>query len=1151
MKHVRRRTTAVLVAAALTTTTAPFVAASAEGAGRDDGDAACAPVAAASSLDEAFDAAGDLTGVPSTLLKAVSYLESRWDQHGGRPSVEGGYGLFNLNAAGYPANPPASGGPTAGGSVTDHRAAARDGLPGDHTPTGHGAPGERHAAPPPGTPHHTTAVTPGGSPLGGAVALGSELARAASLAGIPVADVQRDQRANLCAGATLLASYQIQAVDDGVAAPESMPRPGHEAHRTTQGPPAAAVAEWEVAVSRMNDSETFSDQVYDVLRSGAAEVTPDGETVILEGDPSVVVPETDSTDSAAGKRMSGSTTAPAVEPDCPDTVDCEWLPAPYEKHDPDAPGDTTDYGNHDQAERTGADGPSLDYIVIHDTEGSYQSSVNLVLDPEYLGWHYTIRSEDGHVAHHVDNADVGWHAGNWYMNMHSIGIEHEGFAGTAGWYTEAMYRSSAELVKYLAQRYDIPLDRAHVIGHDQIPGILEGYTQNVHWDPGPYWDWDHYFELLGAPIGGDRPATTDVSPGDVVEVRTGYADNPQEVTGCGVASPGSGPCAEGAGTNFLYLRQAPSSGAPLARDPGWKPDGTDGTTYASDISARVQSGHKLVVDEVDGEWLGVWWAGAKAWLHNPASRPVVVPTTAQTVTVADDTPAPVYGRAYPEPEAYTSYPGIPVQTIGALEYEIGVGQRYAVSDDDVVTDYYRATTFDGTGQDDRTDVRGESRYYQVWLAHRQFFVSADDVELHEAADTPGDGDGDPGDDDRITTTHWSGTKGLAEGTKENLRPGKGGSLRIHGAGPVVEYTDPHGNGDPVRYETGTWTSPVVEPGYRVDESVTSWNATTPTGTWVEVEFRGRKDDGTWTKWFVMGRWASGSDHTPDDGTVGDIHRTSVDGQHDDDAYLFTDTYVARTGHEPTAFQTRVTLYRPAGSRVTPRLSSVSTLTNEYLPDGRYEGTSEFTLDRAVELDVPPYSQLTHIGEYPEFGGGGQVWCSPTSTTMVMYSYGRKHEVPEELLDDIEAPAGDPQVAYAAINAWDYAYEGAGNWPFNTAYAHRFGLESFVTRLRSLAEAEKFVAAGIPLVVSVNFTEEEMPEAGYGTDGHLLTIVGFTEDGDPVVNDPNKDTNEQVRSVYTRENFERVWQTSTDGLTYVLHPREVKLPPNVPGATPNW
>lgn len=400
---------------------------------------------------------------------------------------------------------------------------------------------------------------------------------------------------------------------------------------------------------------------------------------------------------------------------------------------------------------------------------------------------------------------------------------------------------------------------------------------------------------------------------------------------------------------------------------------------------------------------------------------------------------------------------------------------------------------------------------------------------------------------RITVTRWDGTADLRRGSTEALQPGAGGALRLRdGATTVREYTDPFGDGTPRTYEQGTWTSPVVETGYPVDESVTSWNVGTPTGTWVEVEFRGRTADGTWTKWFVMGRWTAGDDHA-----AGDIHRTSVPGQDNADARLATDTYVARTGREPVAFQTRVHLLRPVGSDASPSLRSVTTMTNEHLSDTAYPGTSAFTLGRHVELDVPGYSQLVHTGEYPQYGGGGEVWCSPTSSTMVQYSYGPRHAVPDTELAGVEAPHGDPQVGYAAIHTWDHAYAGAGNWPFNAAYAHRFGLQAFVTRLRSLAEAERFVAAGIPLVLSGSWTREEMPEAGYGTGGHLLVLVGFTADGDPIINDPNKPTDADVRVVYTRENFERVWQTSNDGVAYVIHPHEVRLPATVPGATPNW
>jgi hypothetical protein len=39
----------------------------------------------------------------------------------------------------------------------------------------------------------------------------------------------------------------------------------------------------------------------------------------------------------------------------------------------------------------------------------------------------------------------------------------------SSWYTEAMYRSSARLVAYLCNKYCIPRNRSHVIGHNEVP----------------------------------------------------------------------------------------------------------------------------------------------------------------------------------------------------------------------------------------------------------------------------------------------------------------------------------------------------------------------------------------------------------------------------------------------------------------------------------------------------------------------------------------------------------------------------------------------------------------------------------------------------------------------------------------------------------
>nr|MBA2697850.1 C39 family peptidase [Nocardioidaceae bacterium] len=104
----------------------------------------------------------------------------------------------------------------------------------------------------------------------------------------------------------------------------------------------------------------------------------------------------------------------------------------------------------------------------------------------------------------------------------------------------------------------------------------------------------------------------------------------------------------------------------------------------------------------------------------------------------------------------------------------------------------------------------------------------------------------------------------------------------------------------------------------------------------------------------------------------------------------------------------------------------------------------------------------------------------------------------------------------------------------------------------LTEAEQFIKAGIPLIVSVSFKKSELDGAGYGTNGHLMVIVGFTNNGDVVVNDPASHliaSNDQVRTVYDRTQFENVWVPHSGGITYVIHPTSVPLPTRP--AEANW
>lgn len=336
------------------------------------------------------------------------------------------------------------------------------------------------------------------------------------------------------------------------------------------------------------------------------------------------------------------------------------------------------------------------------------------------------------------------------------------------------------------------------------------------------------------------------------------------------------------------------------------------------------------------------------------------------------------------------------------------------------------------------------------------------------------------------------------------------------------------------WERGSWTSPWATPGFAFTELVPSWEARTPVGTFVRVQVRGRASDGSVSSWDSLGRWASHD---------ADVRRSSQGGQPDDLGTVATDTWkVAGL----TGWQVRVTLLREAGSSATPRLDAVGAMVSR-LPATAGVSTSAPGVARGTVLAVPTFSQMAHEGHYPQWGGGGQAWCSPTSLAMVLRYYGALPSKAETAwVGDHEARVVD----HLARMTYDYGYRGTGNWPFNTAYAATRVQQAFVTRFASLRDVERFVAAGIPVVTSITFATGELRNAPIGgTNGHLLVVVGFTETGDVVVNDPAADPREgeSVRRVYDRGQFEDVWLRrgtsagGSGGLAYVVRDADHPLP----------
>jgi N-acetyl-anhydromuramyl-L-alanine amidase AmpD len=569
-----------------------------------------------------FAAAAREFAVPEALLLGYSHALTGWQDHGGLPSAQGGYGPMHLTAP---------------------DAVAASGRGGARSP----AATERRRT----DPAHNT------------------LARAAALVGQPAARLRTDLTQNVRGGAALLAD---------------------EARRAGLRP--ATLADWYPVVVRLSGgsgSSTLADDVFETLRTGTADAR-----LRLAAQPGVAVPRRPATTGQA---------------ECPADLACTFVPAAYAWNNT---ADANDYGNYDPANRP-ADGNRIRYIVIHDTEGSFDSTVQSFQNPyAYTSAHYVIRSSDGAVTQMVHTKDVAWHAGNWTVNTESIGIEHEGFAvDGATWYTDAMYRSSAKLVRYLAHRYHIPIDRQHILGHDDVAN--DNHYADSHWDPGPFWDWDRYLSLVR---GGAEPNTA----GRLVTVRPRFSTNRPPLKYCDSTGCRDLPAQP---ANAVLLRTAPRDDAPLLTDPVLG----GGTNDIADWSDKAVTGRRYAVAGRSGDWTAIWYGGQRAWLHTAD----LCAAGGTTVAPKPGLQVPVFAAALPEPSEWP--PGTPAgqpSTPPAMNplYTISGDQRYQLADTQRAGYYY--ARFDGADVPlNHTMIVGAQTYYRISFNHRYLYVRASDVTL--------------------------------------------------------------------------------------------------------------------------------------------------------------------------------------------------------------------------------------------------------------------------------------------------------------------------------------------------------------------------------------------------------------------------------------
>jgi len=283
-------------------------------------------------------------------------------------------------------------------------------------------------------------------------------------------------------------------------------------------------------------------------------------------------------------------------------------------------------------------------------------------------------------------------------------------------------------------------------------------------------------------------------------------------------------------------------------------------------------------------------------------------------------------------------------------------------------------------------------------------------------------------------------------------------------------------------QSGTITSGEIATPFAFDTLVPSWNATAPTGTSLRCEIRVRAN-GTRSGWYVLGNWSASQ-------------RGSVSNQRDSIGSVDVDTL--KLNLPAQAFQYRFTLIS-ADPKQTPSLRLVA-VNYASLRDGLRGPAVSPAPGWFRDLPVPVQSQLLQTANL--------AWdvCSPTSLAMVLQYW--------------KIPASVPEVISGVRDQTNGIY---GNWPFNTAFAGRQGLEAYVNRFTSMVELQNEIAASRPVVTSIRFAAGELANAPItSTSGHLLVVRGFTANGDVIVNDPVAPNLAEVRRVYQRAQFANVW-----------------------------
>jgi N-acetylmuramoyl-L-alanine amidase-like protein len=554
--------------------------------------------------NDSFKQGSSESGVPVALLQALCYMEGRLSNHGGTPSIDGGYGCLHL--------------------VKNKRANTLD--------------------------------------------------QAASHLGVTPQQLQTDLPTNIRGGAAVLHDEAI-----GLSSTHALP--------ATLGDWYGAVAVYSHASTR-STALMYADALYKILNSGFSASTDGGETVSLA--PQSVRPNRTSASAlkTADALPQGCATDNKV--DYAGAVDCIVMPSVFDCNLVTSTAPCT---------YNGANRPQdfdIRQVVIHDVEGTAQAAISTFWDVNSSASVQYVVDTDGTVYQTLREKDIPFGAGNYWYNQHSINIEHAGFDATGfQWYNATEYLASAKLVAHLLRKYGIPLDHDHIVAHGTVPSPTLALTPN-HVDPGPYWLWDYYFQLIHEQ---GVPYPKDEAPGQVVTLHPSTARRPLGRNG--TETP--------ANFNFFYLYKGPSTTSGLIPQLG---NGSDVTDVSNNIEPDISYAYlqKTKDPAGTGDTMYQIWYGEFDKAHaDPPSKL----QTAQLAWLAIPRNAAAEGR------------GVIVRLTGAETGSAEVFGRPTTNDAYHIGDAPSGSVFvsaymaveDGT----------TNRWYEINFNHRQAWVPESEV----------------------------------------------------------------------------------------------------------------------------------------------------------------------------------------------------------------------------------------------------------------------------------------------------------------------------------------------------------------------------------------------------------------------------------------